>query len=161
MKPCSLVRSDSGWQVLGGFAKGRGSRSQFDLNARVVRHALRGLRDVPPWVVLLILWEVAWRAGFWRRYDDLHSGCSRLRSAMRIHDESSGKSYFSKRRRRFEGERRPHALTFSCYHRFKFLDRDRRVASVGCSEPTGVAEPEEVLSSSVALYRTSCAKAHR
>ena len=44
---------------------------------------------------------------------------------MRIHDESSGKSYFSKSRRRFEGERMPHALTFSCYHRFKFLDRDR------------------------------------
>ncbi len=44
---------------------------------------------------------------------------------MRIHDESSGSSYFSKRRRRYEGERMPHALTFSCYHRFKFLDRDR------------------------------------
>ena len=44
---------------------------------------------------------------------------------MRIHDESSGKSYFSKRRQRFEGERMPHALTFSCYHRFQFLDRDR------------------------------------
>jgi putative transposase len=44
---------------------------------------------------------------------------------MRVHNPLTGTTYFSKRRRRFEEGRRPHELTFSCYHRYQFLSRDR------------------------------------
>jgi hypothetical protein len=44
---------------------------------------------------------------------------------MHIHDAASGASWFSKRRKRYDGNREPRELTFSCYRRFKFLERDR------------------------------------
>ncbi|MCA9045366.1 MAG: transposase [Planctomycetaceae bacterium] len=43
---------------------------------------------------------------------------------MRVRSPS-GKSYFSKRRKRFDEGRCPRSLTFSCYHRFQFLAKDR------------------------------------
>ena len=43
---------------------------------------------------------------------------------MRIHNPASGESWFSKRRKRYDGNREPRELTFSCYRRFKFLERD-------------------------------------
>lgn len=44
---------------------------------------------------------------------------------MRIYDPQTGQSYFSKRRRRYDAERTPRCLTFSCYKRYQFLGRDR------------------------------------
>jgi putative transposase len=44
---------------------------------------------------------------------------------MRIVDPNSGRSYFSKRRRRFDGDSSPRELTFSCYKGYPFLARDR------------------------------------
>jgi putative transposase len=44
---------------------------------------------------------------------------------MRVVDPASGRSYFSKRRRRFDGNLTPRELTFSCYRGFPFLARDR------------------------------------
>jgi putative transposase len=44
---------------------------------------------------------------------------------MRVHDPNSGESRFSKRRKRYDVDREPRELTFSCYHRFRFLDHDR------------------------------------
>jgi putative transposase len=44
---------------------------------------------------------------------------------MRIHDPSSAQSCFRKRRKRYEVNREPREFTFSCYHRFRFLERDR------------------------------------
>lgn len=44
---------------------------------------------------------------------------------MEIHDPLTGKSFFSKRRRRFEEARMPHELTFSCYKKLPFFKRDR------------------------------------
>lgn len=44
---------------------------------------------------------------------------------MRIHDPDSGESWFSKRRKRYDSHREPRELTFSCYRRFRFLERDR------------------------------------
>ena len=44
---------------------------------------------------------------------------------MRIHDSRSGKSYFSKRRRRLDDARTARSLTISCYKRFPFLAKDR------------------------------------
>jgi putative transposase len=44
---------------------------------------------------------------------------------MRIVDPISGRSYFSKRRRRFTSDRGPHELTFSCFKGYQFLARDR------------------------------------
>jgi putative transposase len=44
---------------------------------------------------------------------------------MRIHDAKTGRSYFSKRRRRFDNEHTPRELTFSCYKGFAFLNSDR------------------------------------
>ena len=44
---------------------------------------------------------------------------------MRIVDPISGHTYFSKRRRRFDGDMAPRELTFSCYKGFQFLARDR------------------------------------
>jgi REP-associated tyrosine transposase len=43
---------------------------------------------------------------------------------MRI-DPDSGRSYFAKRRRRFDDERHPRELTFSCYRGYSFLSRER------------------------------------
>ena len=43
---------------------------------------------------------------------------------MRIHDASNDSTYFSKRRRRYD-DGSPRELTFTCYHRFPFLARDR------------------------------------
>jgi putative transposase len=44
---------------------------------------------------------------------------------MLIYDPESGQSYFSKRRRRFDADRMPRELTFSCYRGFPLLHRDR------------------------------------
>jgi putative transposase len=44
---------------------------------------------------------------------------------MHIRDPASGDSWFSKRRKRYDGNRDPRELTFSCYRRFRFLERDR------------------------------------
>jgi putative transposase len=44
---------------------------------------------------------------------------------MRIDDPKSGRPYFSKRRRRFDEDRQPRELTFSCYRGYPFLSRDR------------------------------------
>jgi putative transposase len=44
---------------------------------------------------------------------------------MRIVDPLTGKSYLEKRRRRFNGPGQPRELTFSCFHRYPFLARDR------------------------------------
>ena len=43
---------------------------------------------------------------------------------MRVPRGDADGYWFSKVRRRFEDDRMPHELTFSCYHRFPFLDRD-------------------------------------
>lgn len=43
----------------------------------------------------------------------------------RIHDPQTGKSYFSKKRRRCEDDLSPRSITFTCYHRYKFLLKDR------------------------------------
>lgn len=44
---------------------------------------------------------------------------------MEFRDPLTGKKFFGKRRRRFEEDRMPHELTFSCYNRYRFLQRDR------------------------------------
>jgi putative transposase len=44
---------------------------------------------------------------------------------MLVHDPDSGRSYFSKRRRRFDDVRMPRELTFSCFQRMPLLNRDR------------------------------------
>jgi REP-associated tyrosine transposase len=44
---------------------------------------------------------------------------------MRIDDPESGKSYVEKRRVRFNEPGQPRELTFSCFHHFAFLGRDR------------------------------------
>jgi len=44
---------------------------------------------------------------------------------MRVVDPNTGRSYFSKRRRRFDGDCAPRELTFSCYKGYQFLARDR------------------------------------
>lgn len=44
---------------------------------------------------------------------------------MRIDDPISGRSRFSKRRKRYDEGREPRELNFSCYGRLKFLERDR------------------------------------
>ncbi|MEX1026815.1 MAG: transposase [Candidatus Paceibacterota bacterium] len=44
---------------------------------------------------------------------------------MRIYDHATGKSYFQKRRKRYELEGDARDFTFSCYHRYQFLSRDR------------------------------------
>ena len=44
---------------------------------------------------------------------------------MRVVDPTTGRSFFSKRRRRFDGDLAPRELTFSCYKRHPFLNRDR------------------------------------
>ena len=44
---------------------------------------------------------------------------------MRLVDPATGKSYFEKRRRRYNESWQPRELTFSCYRRYPFLERDR------------------------------------
>jgi putative transposase len=44
---------------------------------------------------------------------------------MRIVDPNTGKAYVRKRRRRFDDDRSPRELTFSCFHGYQFLSRDR------------------------------------
>lgn len=44
---------------------------------------------------------------------------------MKINDAATGPEYFSKRRRRFEGDRTPRELTFSCYRGYPFLASHR------------------------------------
>jgi len=44
---------------------------------------------------------------------------------MLIHDPVTGRSYFSKRRRRFDSDRMPRELTFSCYHKLPLLSPHR------------------------------------
>ena len=44
---------------------------------------------------------------------------------MRVDDPNTGRSYFSKRRRRFDGDCSPRELTFSGYKGYPFLARDR------------------------------------
>jgi putative transposase len=44
---------------------------------------------------------------------------------MKVSDPITGKTFYSKRRRRFDADMAPRELTFSCYQRFRFLDRDR------------------------------------
>ena len=44
---------------------------------------------------------------------------------MRVFDQKSGKSFFEKRRHRYDEPGHARELTFCCYHGFKFLSRDR------------------------------------
>ena len=44
---------------------------------------------------------------------------------MEIHDGSTGRTYFSKRLHRFDEDKLPRELTFSCFRRFPFLSKDR------------------------------------
>jgi putative transposase len=44
---------------------------------------------------------------------------------MRVTDHNTGRSFFSKRRQRFDSEHTPRELTFSCYHGYEFLSRKR------------------------------------
>ncbi len=44
---------------------------------------------------------------------------------MRAIDLRTGKSCFRKLRRRYDDVRCPHELTFTCYHGFAFLAKDR------------------------------------
>ena len=44
---------------------------------------------------------------------------------MRVHDPTSDESWYSKRRKRFNDDRMPRELTFSCYNRLQLLARDR------------------------------------
>jgi putative transposase len=44
---------------------------------------------------------------------------------MRITDPTTGRSYIEKRRVRYNEPGQPRELTFSCYHRYPFLMRDR------------------------------------
>ena len=46
-------------------------------------------------------------------------------SLMRITDAQTGRSLYQKVRKRFDDEGHARELTFSCFHRYKFLDRDR------------------------------------
>ncbi len=44
---------------------------------------------------------------------------------MRVRDSKTGRTFFSKRRCRFDDERTPRELNFTCYHGYPFLNRDR------------------------------------
>ncbi len=45
---------------------------------------------------------------------------------MRVTDPATGDTFFSKRRRRrIDAEQSPRELTFTCYHRYPFLAKDR------------------------------------
>ena len=44
---------------------------------------------------------------------------------MNIYDPRTGKTLVQKRRRRFDETGAARELTFSCYHRYRFLERDR------------------------------------
>ncbi len=44
---------------------------------------------------------------------------------MKIHNSQSGRSYYQKKRSRFDVAGDPHELTFSCFQQFAFLNQDR------------------------------------
>ncbi len=44
---------------------------------------------------------------------------------MQVRNLSTGKQYYSKRRKRFEKDLTARSLTFTCYQRYQFLYRDR------------------------------------
>ena len=44
---------------------------------------------------------------------------------MRVHDPKTRKTYWSKRRRRYDDDGSPRELTFSCFRRYRFLSTDR------------------------------------
>src|SRR5437870_11435079 len=44
---------------------------------------------------------------------------------MHLTDPHTGKTYVEKRRRRYAESGQPRELTFSCYHRYPFLSRER------------------------------------
>ena len=44
---------------------------------------------------------------------------------MRVFDPKSGNSFIQKRRRHYDEPGHARELTFSCYRRFQFLNRDR------------------------------------
>jgi putative transposase len=44
---------------------------------------------------------------------------------MRVVDPKNGREFFSKRRRRFDGDCAPRELTFSCYKGYQFLAKER------------------------------------
>ena len=44
---------------------------------------------------------------------------------MRVRDPNTGKAYFAKQRRRYDGDRLPRELTFSCFRGYRFLLTDR------------------------------------
>jgi len=46
-------------------------------------------------------------------------------ACMRLVDPKTGKSYVEKRRVRYDEPGQPRELTFSCYHHYAFLGRDR------------------------------------
>ena len=45
--------------------------------------------------------------------------------SVRVFEPNTGKSYFQKRRSRYDEPNQARELTFSCYRRFQFLSRDR------------------------------------
>jgi putative transposase len=55
-------------------------------------------------------------------------GAARQSIAMRVVDPTTGREFFSKRRRRFDGDCAPRELTFSCYKGFQFFSRERTCA---------------------------------
>ena len=57
---------------------------------------------------------------------ETHPACpDDARSEVRIYDRTTGKSYFQKRRQRFDEFGQARELTFSCFRGFQFLSRDR------------------------------------
>jgi putative transposase len=44
---------------------------------------------------------------------------------MQFTDPITGKTFFAKRRRRYDGDLSPRELTFSCYRRYPFLSKDQ------------------------------------
>ena len=47
---------------------------------------------------------------------------------MKIHERTTGKSHYQKRRRRYDEAGQARELTFSCYRRYQFLDATARGA---------------------------------
>jgi putative transposase len=45
--------------------------------------------------------------------------------SMRVTDPKTGRTFYSKRRRRFDSERMPRELTFTCFKGYPFLSRER------------------------------------
>ena len=44
---------------------------------------------------------------------------------MRVRDPETGKTFFAKRRRRYDEEGSPRELTFCCFRRYRFLTTER------------------------------------